>query len=385
MIYFDNAATSFPKPQNVQLAVADAVRVYGGNPGRSGHKISMRVSEKVYGVRQKAAAFFGAEPENVVFTLNCTMALNMAVKGVMGRSGHIITSSLEHNSMIRPIHALSRQSEVTCSIAQVSEEDPEATLRSFRSLIRPDTKAIACTYASNVTGTVLPIRELGALCREKGLFFILDAAQAAGVLPIHIRDLGIHCLCAAAHKGLYAAAGTGLLILGDGVSIDPILEGGTGSNSLELDQPDFLPDRLESGTLNTVGVLSLGAGLDFLESHPPERVYQYEMALCSRVYNEMKSMENVDLLARSFRLGEKAPLVSFNLRGTGSAEVAAYLSDRGFALRGGLHCAGLAHRSLGTTEQGAVRFSPSFFNNPRQVTAFLAEVKKIQKMGLPRG
>ena len=385
MIYFDNAATSFPKPQNVQLAVADAVRVYGGNPGRSGHKISMRVSEKIFGVRQKAAGFFGAQPENVVFTLNCTMALNMAIKGIMGRSGHIITSSLEHNSVIRPIHALSRQSDVTYSVAAVAEEDPEQTVRNFRSLIRSDTKAIACTYASNVSGTVLPIRELGALCRAKGIFFIVDAAQAAGVFSINIRELGIHCLCMAGHKGLYGTTGTGLLILGEGVPIEPILEGGTGSNSLELEQPDFLPDRLESGTINTVGILALGAGFDFLTHHRPEVVYQYEMALCSRVYSEMKTMENVQLVANSFRLREKAPLVSFNIRGTGSAAVAEYLSGRGFALRGGLHCAGLAHQSFGTVEQGAVRFSPSSFNNTKQVGAFLEEVKKIQKMGLLRG
>ena len=383
MIYFDNAATSFPKPQNVQLAAADAVRVYGGNPGRSGHRISMRVSERVFRVRQQAAQYFGAEPENVIFTLNCTMALNMAIKGVIGKTGHLITSSLEHNSVIRPIDALSRQSDVTYSVAEVVEEDPEATVQNFRKRIRADTKAIVCTYASNVSGTVLPIRELGKLCQKKGLVFSVDAAQAAGVFPIRIGELGIHCLCAAAHKGLYATTGTGLLILQKGVELQPLLEGGTGSNSLELSQPDFLPDRLESGTINTVGVLSLGAGFDFLEQHPS--IYPYEMALCGRVYNEMKKMPGITLVAKSFRLQEKAPLVSFNFDGIGSAEAAAYLSDRGFALRGGLHCAGLAHRSLGTVEQGAVRFSPSSFNNTRQVSAFLEEVKKIQKNGQLRG
>ena len=385
MIYFDNAATSFPKPQSVQVAASDAVRIYGGNPGRSGHRISMRVSEKVFGVRQKVAAFFGAQPENVIFTLNCTMALNMAIKGIMGHSGHIITSSLEHNSVVRPLEALHKRAGVSYSVAEVDEMDPDKTLQNFRNNIRPDTKAIVCTYASNVSGTILPICQIGELCREKGLFFIVDAAQAAGVIPINVKELGIHCLCAAGHKGLYGAAGTGLLIVADEARLDTIIEGGTGSNSLELDQPDFLPDRLESGTINTVGVLTLGAGLDFLNHQHPGAAYRYEMALCRHVYDEMQVMENVELVAKTFRMGEKAPLVSFNIHEVDSNQVAAYLNEKGFALRGGFHCAGLAHQYLGTLKQGAVRFSPSVFNNAKQVNLFLGEVKKIQKIGLSRG
>ena len=382
MVYFDNAATTYPKPQSIQFAVSDAVKSYGGNPGRSGHRVSMKVSEKVFEVRQKAAAFFDAEPENVIFTMNCTHALNMAIKGVMEDGGHIITSCLEHNSVLRPIYAMTQTGKVTYSVADVYENDDDRTLRSFANLIRPDTKAIACTYASNVSGTVLPIRKLSALCKQYGLVFIVDAAQAAGMLPISVKEMGIDILCTAGHKGLYGATGTGLMILNEGAKLGTIMEGGTGSNSLELEQPDFMPDRFESGTLNTVGILSLGAGLDFVSHRGIDEIYRYEMALCARVYNEMKQMPNVDLIAESFRLGRKAPIVSFNIKGVDSTAVTEYLSEKGYMLRGGFHCAALAHRYFGTAEQGAVRFSPGHFNKPQQINAFLNEITKIKKNGL---
>lgn len=381
MVYFDNAATTYPKPQSIQFAVSDAVKSYGGNPGRSGHRVSMRVSEKVFEVRQKVAAFFDAEPENVVFTVNCTHALNMAIKGVMEGGGHIITSCLEHNSVLRPIYAMHEAGKVTYSVADVFE-DGDRTLAVFTDLIRPDTKAIVCTYASNVSGTVLPIRKLSALCKQYGLVFIVDAAQAAGMLPVHVKEMGIDILCTAGHKGLYGATGTGLMILNEGAKLATLIEGGTGSNSLELAQPDFMPDRFESGTLNTVGILSLGAGLDFVAHRGINDIYRYEMALCARVYNEMKQMPHVDLLTQSFRLGEKVPIISFNIKGVDSMAVTENLSRKGYMLRGGFHCAALAHRYFGTEEQGAVRFSPGHFNKPQQINAFLSEIKKIQKNGL---
>ena len=385
MIYFDNAATSFPKPPAVLKAAGQAIRFYGGNPGRSGHDFSLRAAEKVFSVRQKAADFFGVQPENVVFTLNCTMALNMAIKGALAGGGHAVTSSMEHNSVARPLHALSKMGKASYSVARVEELSPEKTLANFRSLLRSETKAIVCTYASNVSGTVLPIRELAAFCKEKGLLFIVDGAQAAGMLPINLERMGIDVLCVPGHKGLYGTTGTGMLLTREGVELAPLLEGGTGSSSLELDQPMEMPDRLESGTVNTPGIMTLGAGMDFVSSRTVEAVYRYEMSLCGWVYRELSAMSGVKPVAGSFKMGEKAPLVSFNLEGVDSAAVAEALNRAGFALRGGFHCAGLAHQTLGTEKQGAVRFSPSHFNSTEEVGRFLATIKKFQKNGLLRG
>ncbi len=381
MVYFDNAATTFPKPQSVQFAVSDAVRSYGGNPGRSGHRISMRVSEKVFEVRKKLADFFGTDAEKIIFTLNCTHALNMAIKGVMKNKGHIITSCLEHNSVLRPLYAMKKEGKISYSVASVYEDDEE-TLKSFADLICSDTKAIVCTYASNVSGKVLPIEKLAKLCKENGLIFIVDAAQAAGVFPINIKKMGIDILCAAGHKGLYGTTGTGVMAFGCDDIFETILEGGTGSNSLELSQPDFLPERFESGTLNTVGIISLGAGLDFIHSKGINSIYRYEMALCAHVYNEMKNMENINLISNNFALMKNAPIVSFNINGEDSSRVSEYLSEKGYMLRGGFHCAAVAHKYFKTEKQGAVRFSPGHFNKSGQINSFLYEIKKITKNGL---
>ncbi len=376
MVYFDNAATTFPKPQTVLFAVNDAVKNYGGNPGRSGHRISMKVSEKVFEVRRKIGDFFNTSPENVAFTLNCTHALNMAIKGVMAKGGHIVTSSLEHNSVLRPIYAMASEGKITYSVAEVSE-NVEETLKAFKEAVKPDTKVIVSTFASNVSGTVLPIKELSRFCKEKGILFIVDAAQGAGLFNIDMEDIDI--LCTAGHKALYGTTGTGLMIFKKDFQVDTIIEGGTGSNSLELLQPDFLPDRFESGTLNTTGIISLGAGVDVVMNKGIENIYRYEMALCIKVYNELKNMKNVSLVADSFKLFEKAPIVSFNIDGTDSAKLSGILSDKGYMLRGGFHCAPLAHKQFGTDKTGAVRFSPSHFNTTKQVNDFLYEIKKLSQ------
>lgn len=382
MVYLDNAATSYPKPQSVLTAATNAIRIYGGNPGRSGHWLSMQISEKVYQVREKLGTFFHAEPEQVVFTLNCTHALNLAIKGVMADGGHIILSNLDHNSVLRPIYAMQQLGRISYSIAEVCEEDPEQTVQHFKDCINRDTKAIVCSYASNVSGVVLPIAELSALCKEHGLIFIVDAAQAAGTFPIDVRTLGIDLLCAAGHKGLYGTTGTGVLIFSRELALATLMEGGTGSDSLMPEQPDFYPDRFESGTINTVGILSLGAGIDYLNSKPDGKLYRYEMALCTRLYHGLQQIPDIRLIQQSFRLGEKAPIVSFNIGDYDSTLVTDYFSQKGYMLRGGLHCAGLAHRYYGTERQGAVRFAPSGFNSTQQVNNFLREVKKIQKSGL---
>ena len=256
MIYLDNAATTWPKPSCVREAVRQALELYGANPGRGGHAMGMAASQEIYRCRETAARFFHLEnPAHVVFTLNCTMALNMVLKGLLCEGGHIVVSSLEHNAVMRPLKALSAGAPVY-SVATVVPENPEETVRNFRRCITPQTKALLCIHASNVFGCRLPIRRIGEMAHRLGLLFIVDAAQSAGVLPVDMEADHIDYLCVPGHKGLYGPMGTGMLLCGPDTPLPTLMEGGTGSQSLLLDQPEELPDRLESGTVNTPGTVS---------------------------------------------------------------------------------------------------------------------------------
>lgn len=378
MIYFDNAATTFPKPQTILPALRDAVVRYGGNPGRSGHRLSLQTAERVYEVRKKAADFFNAEVENTIFASNCTHALNMAIKGVMRSGGHVITSCLEHNSVLRPLHALAKEGTITYTVLDVMGSEEEILANLEREL-RPNTKAVVMTHASNVLGKVMPIEAIGAFCRAHGLILVVDAAQTAGVLPIDMKQMGINLLCTAGHKGLYGATGTGLLLLNEINPIVPLMEGGTGSVSSSLDQPEFTPDRHESGTVNTCGILSLGAGLDFVKRRGISNLYRHELALCRGVYRGLKGLEGVILYQPELVEGQTVPILLFNIEGLTSMATTEALNRGGFAVRGGLHCAPFAHQKLGTSEQGAVRFSPGGFNTAGETALFLNYLKKIVK------
>lgn len=377
MIYLDNAATTYPKPLSVQKRVNEAVRIYGGNPGRGGHQMSLAVSKQVFAVRERAARFFHAPVENVVFTSNCTHSLNTAIQGIMSGGGHVIISCMEHNSVYRPVYAMAKVGRITYDVAKVYEGDPQRTVQSFEHLIRRDTKAIVCTHASNVTGMVMPIRELGELCRKKGIYLIVDAAQTAGVLPIDMEAMGIHILCTAGHKGLYGTTGTGLLIFAPGVEMKPLLYGGTGSASSDPEQPVFLPDRFESGTVNSVGILSVGAGIQQIERMGLKRIYDHESAICSRIYRGLGSIKDAVTYIQKYEPGQFAPIVLFNLKGKTSTQVVTLLDQHGICVRGGLHCAPLAHEALGTLSSGAVRVSPSIFTTPSQAEQFLRVLKQI--------
>lgn len=372
MIYFDNAATTFPKPITVAQSVGTAVRKFGGNPGRSGHILSVRTSEQVFAVRDLAADFFNAQSENVVFTLNCTHAINMAIKGVVSRGDHIIISSLEHNSVSRPAYSLARRSGVELSMLKVSESD-DVTIRRFKALIKDNTKAVVMTVCSNVIGQILPYKEIAKICKKRGIIYIADAAQAAGVIPLGLDD-GFDFICAPGHKGLYGPAGTGLLISNGEHPLATIIEGGTGATSLELEQTGFLPERLESGTVNTVGIIGLGAGIRFVNKLGIKRIYNHEMRLTNRFLRGLQNIEDITVLSG----GEhRSAVVSFNKQGYESNELAQLLSDRGFCLRGGYHCAGLTHKYLGTEKTGAVRFSPSVMNKEAEVDALLRTLRNI--------
>lgn len=374
MINFDNSATTFPKPRSVKAAAALALERYGGNPGRSGHSLSLKAAEAVFAARKNIAEMFSAEPENVIFTLNCTHALNLAIKGIVKPSDHVIISSFEHNSVARPVYAMSKTG-VKYSIAEVFPED-KLTVQSFRTLIRPETKAIICTAGSNVTGQILPFREIAEIAAENNLCFIVDGAQACGVIPIGLSD-GINVLCTAGHKALYGPTGTGLLITDGKFPISPIIQGGTGSTSVELEQPAFLPDALESGTVNTAGIIALNAGVSYVKRLTPERIYRYESELCNRFISGIAPITNVIIYRENG--ANYLPIVLFNIKGMPSNETASKLSDMGFALRGGLHCSGLAHKSIGTLPDGGVRFAPSTLNKPEEVDGLIHAVRKLAK------
>lgn len=381
MIYLDNAATTFPKPKEVASAVSLAVECYGGNPGRGGHDFSMRAAEKVFMVRKKVSGFFGSDvnPASVVFTLNCTMALNIAIKGVLKKGDHVITSNLEHNAAIRPIYKLEQQGIVTYDIAKIGATT-HATVQAFADLIRGNTKAIVCTYASNVSGAIMPIKEIGELCKARGIVFIVDCAQAAGVVPIDMGKENIDILCAAGHKGLYGISGTGLMIVrnsgSDEILLDTIIEGGTGSQSASLEQPTSLPDRFESGTVNTAGIFSIGAGIDYINSVGIERLFKYELAHCAKVHEALSNCPQIIVYSEAVNT---TPIVSFNVANIGSETVVAALNERGFALRGGLHCCPLAHEHYRTSDRGMVRFSPSSFTKATSVDAFIKTILNFAK------
>lgn len=372
MIYFDNAATSFPKPESVKNAAVAAIKRYGGNPGRSGHKLSVETASQVFTTRQLVADFFNAQPENVIFTLNCTHALNIAVQGVLSDGDHVIISSLEHNSVSRPVYAM-KEKNITFSIADVDADDAK-TVKNFERLIRSETKAIICTIASNVTGQILPFKQIASLCRKYGLIFIADGAQACGVIPVKMTD-GINILCCPGHKGLYGITGTGILVTDGQTPIRPLMQGGTGATSDELEQTPFLPEKLESGTVNTVGIIALGAGIRFINKMTLRKIHAYENMLCTEFINGIKNIKGIYI----YRNAESnyVPIVSFTSDFIDSPELTSVLSDSGFALRGGLQCASVTHNFLHTTDIGTVRFSPSVFNTKKQVINLVNKIKNI--------
>lgn len=376
MVYLDNAATTYPKPRNVYAVWSHAITAYGANPGRAGHALAQATGEAVFLSRSRCGEFFGAEPENTVFTLNCTHALNTAIKGLARDGAHYVLSDIEHNAVIRTVHALTSEG-ADYTLFETSP-DAEQTVWNAERAIRPQTVALVCTAAGNVTGQRLPVKELADLCRRKRICFICDAAQGAGVLPLDLRD-GINIICAAGHKGLYGPMGTGLMLTDGKFPLKPLTQGGTGSASESLEQPEFLPDRFESGTINTPGAIALGAGVEFVKTRTAEKILSHEMSLCRGFCAALRQIPDVTVYSDIDERPELyAPVVSFNIKGVPSTEAAAALSRLGFYMRGGLHCAPLAHRKLGTLDSGTVRFSPSVFTTPEDVARLVWALKNRQ-------
>lgn len=373
MIYLDNAATGFPKPRRVVQAVAQALQVYGGNPGRSGHSLSLAAGEQVFRVRRLLAKEYGVQPERVIFTSGCTMSMNLVLQGCLGGGGGLLTSCWEHNCVLRPAAMLVSRGGVRWE--QVPGEGEDLP-QQFARQIRPDTALVVCTHASNVTGKVFPVAKIGAVCRQYGVPFAVDAAQTGGSLPLNLEQDHIDYLCLAGHKGFYGPAGIGVLLLGERAQLPPLLYGGTGSNSADPSMPDFYPDRLEPGTLNTPGILGLGAGL-LWRRQLGDAALERELALCRKLEQGLSRIDGVTVYTRDYRKGERMPLVLFNLAGYTSQQAANQLSRKGFALRGGLHCAPSAHAQLGTLEEGAVRCSIGAFNTPAEVERLIGAVRDM--------
>ncbi|TYP57416.1 aminotransferase class V-fold PLP-dependent enzyme [Thermosediminibacter litoriperuensis] len=376
MTYFDNAATTWPKPEEVYRAVEDTMRNFGGNPGRSGHRMALAAARLVYEAREALAEFFNAEsPTNIVFTMNATDALNIAIKGVLKPGDHVITSSMEHNSVARPIFALTK-SGVEWDIVKCGSDgtlDPDDVAKA----IKPNTRLIAVTHASNVTGTIMPVEEIGKISQEKGVIFLVDAAQSAGVLEIDVQKLNIDLLAFPGHKGLYGPQGIGGLYVREGLHLTPIRQGGTGSFSEELEQPGILPDRLECGTLNTPGIAGLVAGVGFIKKKDLKNIRSHEEQLTRRFLEGLKEIDGVTVYGPAEAAGRCA-VVSLNLKDMDSAELA-YLLDSRFDIqvRPGLHCSPLAHRTLGTEDRGTVRFSFSVFNTVEEIDRALDALREV--------
>lgn len=361
MIYLDNAATTYPKPPEVRNAVAQALVRFGANPGRAGHAMAMASSEEMYRCRSDAADFFHAPgPECVSFTLNCTNAVNYVLKGFLAPGDHAVVSCLEHNAVMRPLHALTAAG-VTWNKAEVFPGDNDATVASFREAIRENTKLVICTHASNVWGIRLPVERICALAHQYGARMAVDCAQSAGLLPIDLSGSGIDYLCVAGHKGLYGPMGTGMLITPHGEELRTLVEGGTGTESLLENQPAGMPERMESGTQNMPGVAGLRAGIGFVRRIGRERIFEKETAWVRNLYRRLSRLDGILLYTPEPDPKYFAPVLSFNVKGLPSEETGRMLSRAGIAVRAGLHCAPEAHRFLGTLECGTVRVCPSAF------------------------
>lgn len=376
MIYLDNSATTFPKPESVVKAVCDGVRFFSANPGRSGHKLSLKTAEIVYNCRKKVADFFNLDDESkVVFTSGCTQSLNTVIKGVLKSGDHCVISCFEHNSVVRPLEKLKNKN-ISYSVAKVYPNDFDKTVDSFRNSINEKTRLIICTHASNVFGIRLPVERICALAHNYGILFCLDSAQSAGVLDIDMNKHNYDFVCCAGHKGLYGPMGIGLLLVNCDVLPDSLIEGGTGSESENFLQPTFTPDKYESGTINIPGICGIKKGIEVVSKKGTDSIFKSEMRLIKELYNGLYKINGVKLYTDKPDLVHFAPVLSFSYKDKSSEEIASYLDKKfNIAVRAGLHCAPLAHKFMNTIDYGTVRISPSIFTTENEINRLLYAIK----------
>ena len=377
MIYLDNAATTLKKPDNVKNAMLAAMDNCT-NAGRGGYKSSMKAADLLFAARERAGRLFGVDDvSQIVFTHNATYALNMAIKGLI-KKGDCVISGYEHNSVLRPLAAV-KNSGVNIKIAKGRLFDTEANLNAFKKSITGQTTLAVCTHMSNVFGFILPVKEIDDLCYMKGIPLIIDASQSAGSIGVKLSDLrATRAICMPGHKGLYGPQGTGILICKDGHKFNTIIEGGTGSVSAEEQQPGFMPDKLESGTLNIPGIAGLSEGIEYILQKGTEKIFQYTSSLIEWLAYELLKIPGIKIYAaRDKKI--QGSVLSFTIRNFSAGEIAERLDEKNIAVRSGMHCSPLAHKTAGTIN-GTVRVSVSSFTTESEISEFVKEVKKISRM-----
>ncbi len=376
MIYLDNAATGFPKPSSVVEEVYAALTEYGGNPGRGAHRLSMKAAERLYDCRASAASLLGvSDPSRIIFVQNATMALNIAIKGLVADGDHVLISDLEHNAVLRPLKELERVGRITLDTFPTgpSKESPAALCRAIEERVRPNTRLLVAIHASNICSLRLPMYEIGTYCRRHGIRFVADASQSAGHHSIDMEQMKIDALCLPGHKGLMGLQGSGILALGEGVLPKTLIEGGSGYRSLEPFMPSELPERFEAGTLATPAIAGLLRGIEEVSRIGVERIARHERTLFSHLRSRLSRLEGIKLYLPE----HEGSILLFNLDGIPSEEVGRALDRRGICVRAGFHCAALAHRTLGTGEHGAVRVSMGLYNDLSDIDVLVDAVEDI--------
>lgn len=371
MIYFDNAATTFPKPMGVAKEVGAAISHYA-NPGRGAHKLAMAAAEEVYSCRTVAARLFGASPERVVITSGATHGLNVAIASARNQNNAVLISNLEHNSVLRPAKATGREVRIFDSCLYLDGEEQTYAILNSIDQYSHNVKTLICTAASNICGATMPIAEIGKYCRDRGILFIVDGAQAGGILDIDMKRDYIDVLCLAGHKGLYGPMGCGLMLVGENVSLSPLMYGGSGVDSEIIEMPQLPPERYEAGTLPMPLISGLKAGMKFVAKVTPQKIREHERRLARKLKRGLENMRHVRVYAGNHDGGT----VLFNVSGMSSEEVALLLDKRNICTRAGLHCAPLAHRTLNS--DGAVRISFGYFNRDFEVDYLLNILDSIQ-------
>lgn len=379
-VYLDNASTTFPKPKVVSDSIYNYLINIGGNANRSNHSNALESNREIFLARERIAKFFNYDKfENVVFTNNITMSLNILIKGTLRKGDHVITSSLEHNSVIRPIISCKESLDVEVDFVDASF-DGFINPKDIENLIKKNTKLVIITHASNVIGTIQPIKEIGEICRKNNIFFIVDTAQSAGTVPIDFYDIGVSALAFTGHKSLFGPQGIGGFIIDDKLNeiCTPLLEGGTGSLSHEIHQPNFMPDKFECGTLNIPGIVGLSNGIEVINTVGLENIKSKNKKLYKKLIKSINSMKRYKVYG-DISGDNSTTSISFNLDGVETSELSFYLESNGISNRSGLHCAPMCHKTIGTFPEGTVRLSISYFNTDEEIDYTISILEKAHK------
>ncbi len=384
MIYLDNSATTFPKPESVIEAISGFMRNTCANPGRSGHKMAQETNREILMARMELSELLGVQnPMQTVFTKNASEALNMAINGYLSQGDHVVTSCMEHNSVLRPLYFLEEEGFITLTIVD-SDDEGFVHAKDIQKAINWETSLVAVTHASNLTGSINDIEEIADMIRKENesrtgnrIALLVDAAQTAGFADIDMTEMGIDLLAGAGHKCLYGPTGTGFLCVNEHIKLRPVYRGGTGSISESLEQPDFMPDMLETGTLNAAGIAGLRAGVSYIRENGIEKLREKQQSHIARLIRELSSIDGVTLFGTR-NASKRAGAVAINIRNRDSQEITHLLSSEyDIATRGGKHCAPLAHTRMGTLEQGMVRISVSSFTTDNDIESVIQAVREL--------